>query len=276
MRPATRKTVVRTSIAALLAVPFILPFLFLVGTALRTREDYVQAPGGLPSSLTFEHLVEAWQQADLGRAMLNTLLMCAVACVVCGTSAVAAAYWFRLQRARWAGPLRLVLAAGYAIPMVAWLIPVFAIAAQGRLVGSVVVAGIVSGVSSLPFAFFFVHTFLRQALSDELIEAAALDGAGPLRSFAWIGLPMAMPALAAALALTFVWTFGDLLVAATLLQADPSSYTITLAATTLTTREDVNLQGQAAAAVVSLLPTLAVFAIAQRSLKLGFGAGSDR
>lgn len=275
-RGAGRGTGLRTTIAIVITIPFVLPFLFLLGTALRTRDDFLASPGGVPRAFTFDHLVQAWEEADLGRALVNSLVVCLVACLVCGTSAVAGAYWFRLNRSRWIGKARLVLAAGYAIPMVAWLIPVFAIAGQRGLVGNLVVAGIVNGVASLPFAFFFVHTFLKQALTDELVEAATLDGAGALRSFAWIGLPMALPALAAALALTFVWSFGDLLVASTLLQANPASYTVTLAATTLTTREEVNLQGQAAAAVVSLLPTLAISALAQRSLKLGFGAGSDR
>jgi ABC-type glycerol-3-phosphate transport system permease component len=267
---------VRTTIAILITIPFIVPFLFLISTAIRTRADYLQAPGGIPQSFTFDHIATAWVQADLGRALLNTLIVCLVACLVCATVAVAGAYWFRIHDGRGVALARLTLASAYAIPMIAWLIPVFVIAAQSGWTGNLFVAGVVNGVASLPFAFYFVHTFYRQALSSEIIEAATLDGAGVVQAFVRIGIPMALPALAAAVALTFVWTFGDLLVAATLLQTDPSSYTVTLAATTLTTREDVNLQGQAGAALVSLLPTLVAFAVAQRALKQGFGAGSEK
>lgn len=267
---------VRTSLAILITVPFVVPFLFLISTATRTRADYLSAPGGFPQSFTLDHIIEAWTEANLGRALLNTLIVCLVACLVCGTVAVAGAFWFRIHHGRGVAAMRLTLAAAYAVPMVAWLIPVFVIAAQSGLTGNLFIAGVVNGVATLPFAFYFIHTFYRQALSSELLEAAVLDGASVLQTFFRIAIPMALPAISAAVALTFVWTFGDLLVAATLLQADPNSYTVTLAATTLTTREDVNLQGQAGAALVSLLPTLVVFAVAQRALKQGFGAGSGK
>lgn len=272
----SRGTGLRTTIAVLIAVPFIVPFIFLISTAGRERTDYVKSPGGLPKSFTLEHIITSWQQADLGQALINTLIMCVVSCLVCGTVSLMGGYFFRVAKQRWTGPMRLLLGAGYAIPMVAWLIPVFVIVAQAGLTGNLYVAGVIAGVSSLPFGFYFVHTFLQESLTDEVIEATTLDGAGVFRAFFYVGIPMAMPALAAVLALTFVWSFGDLLIASTLLQSNTDSYTVTLAATTLTTREDVNLQGQAAAALVSLLPTLVVFAVAQKALKQGFGGGSDK
>lgn len=266
----------KTGIAVVIAVPFVVPFLLLVSTAVRERSDYVAAPGGLPRSFTLDNLVSAWNDANLGQALLSTLLVCLVACTLCAVTAVAAAYWFRIHRGRTVGALRWLLVSAYAIPMIAWLIPVFVILAGGGLTDNLVVAGIVNGVSSLPFALYLVHTFFGQVLTTELLEAAALDGAGVFRSFWHLAVPLSGPALASIVALVFVWTFGDLLVSATLLIGDESVYTITLAATALTTREDVNLQGQAAAAVVALLPTLVVFAVAQRALAKGFGGVSDK
>lgn len=266
----------RTTIAAVLAVPFVVPFLFLIGTTFRTSADYISAPGGWPRSFTWDNLVNAWTEASLGRALINTLVVCLVACAVCTITALAGAYWFRLASGRMAEGLRWVLVAGYAIPMVAWLIPVFVILARGSLTNNLVVAGVVSGVSSLPFALYLVHTFFGQVLTPAILEAAMLDGAGTFRIFRAIAVPLSLPAMASVVTLVFVWTFGDLLVAATLLQADPSVYTITLAATSLATREEVNLQGQAAAALVALLPTLVVFVLAQKALARGFGGVSEK
>lgn len=267
---------VKTTIAALLAIPFIVPFVFLIGTALRTREDYIAAPGGIPKAFTFDNIIRAWSEASLGRALLNSLLVCLVACLVCTVTALAGAFWFRVNEGRVAGGLRWLLVSAYAIPMIAWLIPVFVILADGGGTDNLVVAGIINGVSSLPFALYLVHTFYHQVLTPELFEAATLDGAGLGRIFRSIAVPLALPAIASVVALVFVWTFGDLLVSATLLQGDPSVYPIPLAATALSTREDVNLQGQAAAALVALLPTLLVFAVAQKALAKGFGGVSDK
>lgn len=266
----------RTTIALIITVPFIVPFLILISTALRTRADYLRDPGGIPYSFTFDNLIKSWTEANLGQALLATLVTCVVACLVCGLTALAGGYWFRIHRGRFVGGLRWILVAGYAIPMIAWLIPVFVIAAHSDLTGNLVVAGVINGVSSLPFAFYLTHTFYNQVLTPELLEATTLDGAGVFNAFWWIAVPLSLPVLASIVALVFVWTFGDLLVAATLLQSDPSVYTVTLAATTLTTKEDVNLQGQAAAALVALLPTLLVFLAAQRALAKGFGGVSDK
>lgn len=266
----------RTAIMAAISLAFILPLLFLVATAIRTRQDYIMSPGGLPKSFTLDNIIAAWTQANLGQGLVVSLIVAVIACLVCASTALAGAFWFRIHQGRVARGLNVLLIAGYAIPMVAWLIPVFVMLASARLVNNIVVAGIIAGIATLPFAIYLIHTFFRQALTSELLEAAALDGARVLKIFWYIAVPMSRPALASVVALVFVWTFGDLLMAATLLQGNPQVYTLTLAATTLSTREDVNLQGQAAAALVSLIPVLLVFMVAQKSLASGFGAGSGK
>lgn len=263
-------------IAAIICLPFVVPFLFLVSTAVREPADYMADPGGLPKSFTIANVVGAWVEADLGRALLNTLLTCVVACLVCATVALAGAFWFRLNRARSSDVLRWVLVSGYAIPVVAWLIPVFVMLAKVGLTSNLLIVGLINGASALPFGLYLVYTYFTQVLTAEVLEAATLDGAGVFKTLRFIAFPLSLPVLASTIALVFVWTFGDLLVAATLLQGDPSVYTITLAATSLTTREDINLQGQAAAALVALLPTLVVFALAQKALAQGFGGSSDK
>jgi ABC-type glycerol-3-phosphate transport system permease component len=265
----------KTGIAAVLTIPFIVPFLLLISTAFRTERDYIGNPGGLPRAFTLSNLTNAWSGANLGLAVVSTMITCVVACVVCGLVALAGAYWFRIHQSRAAAWLRWILVSCYAIPTVAWLIPVFVAVAQAGMSNSRVITGAVDGVSSLPFAFYLVHTYFRQVLTPDLLEAAALDGAGVFTTFGRIAVPIARPVLASVTALVFVWTFGDLLIAATLLQA-PSVNTLTLATTFLATKENLNLQEQAAAAMVALVPTLVVFLVAQKALVRGFGAATGR
>jgi ABC-type glycerol-3-phosphate transport system permease component len=275
MRTVRAQRRLKTGIALVITIPFIVPFLMLIGTAFRTSQDYIDNPGGLPRSFTFGNLTSAWTGANLGQAVLSTLITCVVACLVCGLVALAGAYWFRIHQSRAAGWLRWILVACYAIPTVAWLIPLFVALSQAGLSNSRVITGAVDGVSSLPFAFYLVHTFFRQVLTTDLLEAATLDGASVLGTFRRIAVPLAGPVIASVTALVFVWTFGDLLIAATLLQ-DPSVNTLTLATAFLATKENLNLQEQAAAALVALLPTLVVFLAAQKALARGFGAASGK
>jgi len=275
MTTVRRERQVRTAVAALLTVPFIIPFLMLISTAVRERDDFASAPGGLPASFTFQNIVNAWTEADLADGLRSSLITCVVACVVCCTTALAGAFWFRIHQGRVVGAMRWLLVAGYAVPTIAWLIPVLVILAQHDLTNNLVVLGIVNGVTSLPFALYLMHTFFNQVLSAELLEAATLDGAGILRTFGRIAVPLSLPALASTIALVFVWTFGDLIIAVTLLQ-DTSVQTMTLATASLSTREDLNIQGQAAASLVALVPMLLVFVGAQKALAKGFGGGSGK
>lgn len=266
----------KTAIAIAISLVFILPFLFLVGTALRTPADFAANPGGIPRAFTFDNMTFAWREAQLGRALIVTFVVSCIACVICVSTSIAAAFWFRIHTGGFATAVRAMLISGYTIPTIAWLLPVFVILARNQLTGSVVIAGILNGVASIPFAIYFFHTYFKQVLNNDLLDAAALDGAGILLRFRRIAVPMARPAIASVSALVFVWTFGELLIAATILQSTPDAYTLPLAATTLSTRESVNLQGQAAAALVSLIPVLFIFALAQKSLAAGFGVSSEK
>ena len=266
----------RTALAGAIALVFLVPFAFLVSTVIRTPADFAAKPGGLPHSFTLSNLTKAWSDANLGRALVVSLEMLVVACLVCVAAALPAAFWFRLHRGKFARLTRHVLIAGYAVPMIAWLIPIFVILARSGMTGNIAVAGILNGVSSLPFAIYFLYTYLLLVLSDEVLDAAALDGATVLSQFWRIAVPLSRPAVASVVVLVLVWTFGDLLVAATLLQTVPDNYSLPLAAMTLATRESVNLQGQAAAALVSLIPVLFIFAFAQKTLVAGFGGNSEK
>lgn len=273
MRTIRGTSRLKTGIALLLTIPFIVPFLMLISTAFRTPKDFLDDPGGFPHAFTFGNLTSAWSGANLGSAVLSSLITCVVACALCALVALAGGFWFRVHPGRGASWLRWILVACYAVPLVAWLIPVFVTLSQVGLTNSRVMTGAIDGVSSLPFGLYLVHTYLRQALTTDLLEAATLDGASVLRTFARIAVPIARPVVASVVALVFVWTFGDLLIAATLLQ-NPSVNTLTLATAFLSTRENLNLQGQAAAGFVALLPTLAVFLGAQKALARGFSVGS--
>jgi ABC-type glycerol-3-phosphate transport system permease component len=267
------RVTLRTSVAALLAIPFLVPFFFLITMSIRTEADYRADPVGLPTTFTWDHLTDAWERADLGSGLVNSLITSAVGVVVACLVSMAAAYWFSIHRTRRADRLRWAIVVGYAFPAVIWLIPLFVIAARNGLTNNLIVLGLVYGASNIPFGVYMIHSFYRQVLRSEIMDAAALDGAGTLQTFRWIALPLARPAVAALAALVFVWSFGDLLFAVTFLQ-DSSKWTIPIAAATLVSRQTITPQGQAAAALVALAPSLVVVLVAQRALVRGFGGGS--
>lgn len=264
----------RTTVAALLTIPFLAPFFFLITVAFKTADDYRHSPIGLPREITLTNIADAWNRANLGQALLNSLLTTSVGVVVAALLSMSAAFWFIIHKSPRATRLRWVLVLGYAFPAVIWLIPLFVILARNGLTNDLVVLGIIYGVSNVPFGLYLIHTFYRQTLKSEIMEAAAIDGATVLQQFRTIAIPLARPAVTALAALVFVWSFGDLLFAVTLLQ-DSTKWTIPIAAATLVSKQDITAQAQAAAAFVALVPSLLVVLFAERALVRGFGGGSS-
>lgn len=267
------RVAIRTATAAILTIPFLIPFFFLITVALKPEADYRASPIGLPSTLTLEHVTDAWNRAGLGSALWNSLIASGVGVVVACLLSMSAAFWFIIYRNRKSEKLRWAMILGYAFPAVIWLIPLFVLLARRGWTNNLYILGIIYGVSNVPFGLYLIYAFYRQTLRSEIMEAAAIDGATVLQQFRSIAIPLAKPAVTALAALVFVWSFGDLLFAVTLIQ-DPSKWTIPIAAATLVSRQNITAQAQAAAAFVALLPSLVVVLVAQRALVRGFGGGS--
>jgi alpha-glucoside transport system permease protein len=126
---------------------------------------------------------------------------------------------------------------------------------------------------ALPLAIYLLHNFMRE-VPGELIEAARVDGAGHVRIFSRIMLPLMVPAIAAFAIFQFLWVWNDLLVALVFGggSLDISPLTVRLAELSGTRGQDWHLL--AAGAFVSLIVPLIVFLAGQRYFVRGLLAGS--
>lgn len=113
----------------------------------------------------------------------------------------------------------------------------------------------------LPFAVFLMRNYFRQ-ISPELMEAARLDGAGEMRIFLRIALPLGAPALASLTIFQFLWSWNDMLVA--LIFAGPNDRPITVALSEQLRLFSSNIDILAAGAFLSMIIPLIVFFAGQR------------
>ncbi|GAB3593635.1 carbohydrate ABC transporter permease [Angustibacter peucedani] len=127
-------------------------------------------------------------------------------------------------------------------------------------------------IFSLPLAIFLMHNFIKE-IPGELIEAARVDGAGHVRIFFRIMLPLLTPALASFGIFQFLWVWNDLLVSLVFLGGTPDVAPITVALASLTgTRGNAWYLLSAGAFVAMVLP-LVVFMALQRFFVRGLLAG---
>ncbi|MFF8955716.1 carbohydrate ABC transporter permease [Streptomyces sp. NPDC014894] len=123
----------------------------------------------------------------------------------------------------------------------------------------------------LPFAIFLLRNFFAE-IPRELLEAARLDGAGELRLFARVVLPLGAPAIASLGIFQFLWVWNDMLVA--LIFADSQSAPITVALQRQVRQFGNNIDVLAPGAFLSLVIPLAVFFAFQKQFVSGVMAGA--
>ncbi len=262
----------RTLLVALATLPFLYPFVFLVSVALRPDADYISNPVGLPTHLTLSHLDMAWSSAGMGPALLNSVIVVIIAAIVTTTTSATAAFWLLRHRNRWSTLLITAMLLAWMIPFIIYLLPLFIMLSRAGLIDNVPIVGVIYGVTNIPFGVYLCHSYFEQAVPLSVRQAAEVDGAGPLRQFLWVVVPLARPALATIASLVVIWSWGDLLLGVIMLQ-EPSHFTVTVAAATLTQRAETPVQLVAAAALISMIPVFLVFATSQRALVRGLTAG---
>jgi ABC-type glycerol-3-phosphate transport system permease component len=264
--------------AVIITLPFIYPLLFLVMTAMRGADAYNRSPLGLDGFPTTTHIRDAWSSGDLGQGALNSLVAVPVGVACCLVASSMAAYWFFRHDGRFAKALLALILVGWLIPFAVYLVPFYIEVARLNLTDNLVFLGVAYGAIHTPFGTYFMLAYYRQALTREVLDAAAVDGASILRQFLRIVLPLARPAVGTLAALAFVWMWGEIIVAVVLL-ADPGKFTIVLSANALVGQTLLGggsantVQIVAAATLISLLPMLSVIYVAQRAIVRGFGAG---
>jgi len=265
----------RLTLVVCASVPFVFPFLFMISTATRPKQDYLKNPTAFPTALTKSHLDYAWNTAGLGRGLVNSLIVAVVSASVLALISLLGAFWFIRHAGRIANAIFVVLVSMWIVPWVVWVLPMFVGLSDLGLSNNLIVLGIVLAGINAPFGLYFVTAYLRGGTPPELFDAARADGATTLQQFRMVVLPLSRPALGTVAALGFVWAWGDLFVSLILLQ-DPNKYTQTVAAAGLASMYNANVQETAAAALLSMLPLLLVFGLAQRSIVRGFTAGVSK
>jgi ABC-type sugar transport system permease subunit len=262
----------RTVIAVLITIPFLYPLVFLISTAVKAESDFLRNPIGFPRSISFAHFSYAWRTAGLQDAMLNSLVAVGIGTLLCVALASMAAFFFRTHVGVVSRTLLFVTVSVWFLPWVVWVIPFFVLVSDAGLTNSLAMLGVTYAIISAPFAVFFLWSYFRNGIPDELLEASAMDGASSWQQFARIAMPLSLPALATVAVLTAVNVWGDLLFAIILLQ-DPAKLTATAAAAGLTSAFNTPIQAIAAASLITIAPLILIFAFAQRAIMRGFTAG---
>jgi raffinose/stachyose/melibiose transport system permease protein len=201
------------------------PLLWMVMSSLKTRFQIFASPLALPKSPGLQNYSRALDQGDFGTNLINSAIVTVPSVLLLLLISATAAFAFARIRMPGKRPLFYFLLVGVMVPPQAIIITVFQVVFRLGLLNSYI-GLILVYLSWSPVAILILTTFFR-GIPDEIFEAARVDGAGIIRTFWSIGLPLAKPAIATVAIFYFVWIYNDFVYPLVLLQ-DPARATIPL------------------------------------------------
>jgi alpha-glucoside transport system permease protein len=213
----TKLTSPAASIIALaIAILWTVPTLGLFVTSFRDNEDISDSGWWTVlanPSFTLGNYVEALtgSRTSLASFFINSIVITLPAVVIPLTLALLAAYAFAWIPFRGRNLLFVAVFALQIVPIQVTLIPLLTLYNQTGIAGSFWPVWLSHSMFALPLAIFLLHNFMKD-IPPSLIEAARVDGAGHVRVFFQVLLPLLTPAIAAFGVFQFLWVWNDLLV----------------------------------------------------------------
>lgn len=274
-RRSARRPVGRVIGDIVLAVAVLLivaPFVYTVVTALRPAADVASDPLGLPTSITFENFANAFTKLDYARGVFNSLVILLSSLLVTVVLGALASYPLARITRSWTAWTYRFFIAGSTVPVFVLIAPLYLLMRDLGMLNSY--SGIVLTYTALnlPVAIFFYTSFFRQ-IPVEVEEAAAIDGAGPVRTFFTILFPLLRPITATLATFLTITIWNDLLVPLVFVQ-DPALKTVMVNAYSLVGSYTLDPSILFPAALLGVAPLLIVFVVLQRHVVDGLTAGA--
>ncbi|MGW2485139.1 carbohydrate ABC transporter permease [Streptomyces sp. NPDC001571] len=224
-----------------------------------------------PSRLTFHNYASLLDNSTITNSLLSTVAItvpATVLVVVIGSLAGYAFAWMEFPGRDW---WFMVVVSLLVVPVQVALVPVAKLFGQLGIFETTIGVIIFHVSFGLPFAIFLLRNFFAE-IPRELLEAARLDGAGEIRLFTRVVMPLGGPAIASLGIFQFLWVWNDMLVA--LIFADSKHPPITVALQQQVRQFGNNIDVLAPGAFVSMVIPLAVFFAFQRQFVSGVMAGA--
>jgi raffinose/stachyose/melibiose transport system permease protein len=269
-----RRTLARELALVAIAIVFCMPFYLLVAIALETTGQTYTRPFSFPLPPRFGNFSQAWQTAGQGglRPALESSLIITVSSVagliVLGSLC---AYVIARRSGRLSNAVYIAFVVGAILPVGLAIIPLFVAMRHLGLTGNYAGMIVLNIGLQMPLTVFLYTGFIR-ALPRDYEEAAWVDGAGTLRTYALVVFPLLLPVTATAAVLTGIIVWNEFFVTLVFLGGSRAQ-TVPVALYSFVndyvSRENLVFAGLA----ITIAPILLFYLFTQRHLIRGFSAG---
>jgi multiple sugar transport system permease protein/raffinose/stachyose/melibiose transport system permease protein len=274
------------AILCVVAVVMLFPFVLMIVTSFRSRDQYVAGSG-----FSLDSWRQLFAQMPVLQELWNSTLVTVGGVALILVASTTGGYAFSKLTFKGSGLVFLAILSGMMIPVQSIIIPVYVNIVNVARVhvdvfGLNVAINQVFGINQLPsaivvyaalgapFATYLMTTYYR-GIPTELVEASVMDGASYWQIFRSVMLPLAIPAITTVAVLQVIQIWDDLLVGLLFLQT-PAVRTITVGLAVLQNGRVVSIPLLMAGSLVSALPAIIVYLIFQRNLIQGLTMGVNK
>lgn len=267
-------TIVSHIVLTLWSIIVILPLVWVFISSWKTTGEIFSSPLALPEQWNFDNYVKAWNDSNIGRYMLNSVIVVTCSLVLVMILGSAAAYSLARYPFPGSGIVYYLILAGLTFPVFLAIVPLFFVLKNTGLLNTL--PGLIATyvAFAFPFTVFFLYPFFR-GLPQEIAEAAELDGAGEWRTFAQVMLPMARPGIVAIAIFNFLGLWNQFLLPVAL-NTNEENYVLSQGMARFASQAGYAVDfGQLfAAVVITIVPVLAVYIFSQRQLQGSLSQGT--
>ncbi|HEY5980301.1 MAG TPA: carbohydrate ABC transporter permease [Microlunatus sp.] len=266
----TLRYVVLSAVMIVIAVLIGIPLYYIVVNTLKTQDQMIASPLGLPSQLYLGNYQEVFANIPLARAFLNTAYVTVLGVAIQLMVGAMAAYGMIMRNTRFNRIVGAVLLLAFVVPGQATLVPLYLMLVDANQVDTLT-GLVIMYLAGAVFCFFLIQGYMT-SMPYEIIEAAKIDGAGVLQIFWRIVLPLIRPILVTVGVFQAMWVWNDFITPNVFISS-PEKRTIVLQVYSAVGEFTTDWPAFMTVSVLALIPMVIFFVFTQRHIVSGLLAG---
>jgi raffinose/stachyose/melibiose transport system permease protein len=255
-----------------LALLTVLPLVLIVIAAITPASELVTG-FSLPSRVTGANFAHAWTHGQFAQHLKVSALVTAGVVAISTIGSVMAGFALGALRTPFRGPFGILFIVGIVVPYEALIIPLYYHLRSLGLTDTYWALILPQSALSLAFGVYWMRGFFR-SLPRSYLETAWIEGASSWRLLWGILVPLAKPAIATMVILSFMWNWNEFLLPVVMI-SNANNATAPLGLANFQGRFDVNVSELAAAAIVVALPIVVLYVALQRRFLGAFVRGTS-
>ena len=256
----------------LLAFIYLAPLVWMLFVSVKDNAEIFSSPFALPQRIQWENYTFAWTAGLLGKATLNSAIVCVVTLILSMIIGSMAAFAIARMRWKFAKLMMTYFMIGMMVPVHCVLIPLFKTFSAMGLYNSLLGLIIPYTTFSLPITIFIMTGFFEN-MPRELFEAACIDGCTIYKCFTTIALPLSKTGLFVTGLMSFVANWNELLLAM-VFTSDDTKKTLPVSLSKFVGPYNTNYVQMFAAIIIAIIPTVIVYCCLSDQIVDGLTAGA--